>query len=375
MPSSEPTRIVYNTIMTGSHEDLLLGGTTTSSYGFLFNMRSKPEASVSLITGLDFYTHSTELVTVSLWSRQGKFQDFKTSLDGWDLIAQGDVQGRGVGRYTTIPEEMFTPVEIRGGGGDYGTRAFYITLSTIDLVYQISEGTAADMAVQVDTPDLEVWEGEGVLAQDLPPADDPVAYIFFRYPRRFLGTIYYDRVPCKPFKAYGEIDELPCPILPTQSPSLPQPSMSPVTSPPTRRPVSQAPVTPAPYWGTPAPIAPTETPTLPPTSSRPPSFAPSTSYPSGSPIVPMRVNLNVNLRNVPERPMTEREYEKFIELMMKFLNKHIESNMVRWFFFSAVFHIVPFKLTIIYFSGYRWYRNLASTISICRRSRRYHFRE
>lgn len=168
-----------------------------------------------------------------------------------------------------------------------------------------------------------------MLSFNLPDPSDPMAYIFFRYPRRFLGAIYYDRLPCKPFSAYGRVNELPCPNLPTQSPTLPQPSMSPVTSPPTRTPVSQAPVTPAPFFGTPAPISPTETPTDSPTLSRAPSFAPSTSYPTGSPIVPMRVNLNVNLRGAPERPMTDREIEKFLEIMMKFLNKYIESNMVR----------------------------------------------
>jgi hypothetical protein len=42
----------------------------------------------------------------------------------------------------------------------------------------------------------------------------------------------------------------------------------------------------------------------------------------------MRVNINVNLRGVPERPMTDREYEKFLELIVKFLNRYTESNMV-----------------------------------------------
>ena len=155
-----------------------------------------------------------------------------------------------------------------------------------------------------------------------------MASVYFRYPRQFLGAVYYDRLPCKPFSSYGRINELPCPTLPTQSPSLPQPSLSPVTSAPTRRPVSSAPVTPAPNSGTPAPITPTETPTFSPTLSRSPSFAPSTSYPTGSPIVPMRANIVVNLRNVPERPMVEREYEKFVELLTKLLNKYMESNTV-----------------------------------------------
>lgn len=91
--------------------------------------------------------------------------------------------------------------------------------------------------------------------------------------------------------------------------------------------MSSAPVTPAPYWGTPAPQTPTVTPTFSPTLSRSPSFAPSTSYPTGSPVIPMKVFINVNLRGVPERPMSEREKEKFLELMVKFLTKFTDSNM------------------------------------------------
>lgn len=120
-------------------------------------MRSKPDAGVTLITGIDFYTHSTEDVTIYLYTRLGNFQDYKGSLDGWELIAEGNVRGRGVGRYTSIPEEIFTPVDIPGRGN---VRAFYLTMSSINLVYQTAEGTASDSEVQVETPDVEVWEGE-----------------------------------------------------------------------------------------------------------------------------------------------------------------------------------------------------------------------
>lgn len=43
--------------------------------------------------------------------------------------------------------------------------------------------------------------------------------------------------------------------------------------------------------------------------------------------MPMKVYINVNLRDVPERPMSEREKEKFLELMVKFLTKYTDSNM------------------------------------------------
>jgi hypothetical protein len=84
----------------------------------------------------------------------------QASTDGWDLLAKGKVTGRGIGRYTSIPEEMFTPVDIPGGGGEGGTRAFYLTMDSNNLVYKTGEGTASDSAVQMETEDIQIWEGE-----------------------------------------------------------------------------------------------------------------------------------------------------------------------------------------------------------------------
>ena len=123
-------------------------------------MRTTRDAGVTLITGIGFYTHSTENVDIKVYSRIGNFIDLKGSLEGWDLIAEATVRGRGIGRYTTIPDEVFTPVDIPGGGGSRGTRAFYLQMSTINLVYKTAVGTAPDTLAFAETPDLEVWEGE-----------------------------------------------------------------------------------------------------------------------------------------------------------------------------------------------------------------------
>lgn len=154
--------------MTGSQDDLDLGGTTTSSYGYIFNMRTREDGGVVLIQGFDFYTGTTEDVTYELWTRLGTFKDYKGSIEGWDLIASGSVQGRGIGRYTAIPEEDFTPVSIPGGGGNDGTRAFYLTLDTKELIYKIGEGSSSDSAVQYENEDIEIWEGESVLFYPMP---------------------------------------------------------------------------------------------------------------------------------------------------------------------------------------------------------------
>ena len=43
-------------------------------------------------------------------------QGHKGTYEGWDLIAEGETEGRGIGRYTSIPDDMFTKVSIPGGG-------------------------------------------------------------------------------------------------------------------------------------------------------------------------------------------------------------------------------------------------------------------
>ena len=96
-----------------------------------------------------------------LWSRVGSFKDAKGSLDKWDLVAKGGVTGGGPEVYTSIPSDKFSPVEIPGGGGETGTRAFYLTLRSKDLVYYYGEGTeGSDTFIQTETPDIEVREGE-----------------------------------------------------------------------------------------------------------------------------------------------------------------------------------------------------------------------
>ena len=95
-----------------------------------------------------------------MYSRLGNFQGHRGSTNGWDLIAQGSIQGRGIGRYTSIPEEIFTPVDIPGGGGETGTRAFYLTMTSINLVYKAASGDTSDSAIGGETSDIEIWDGE-----------------------------------------------------------------------------------------------------------------------------------------------------------------------------------------------------------------------
>jgi hypothetical protein len=265
-------------------------------------------------------------------------------LEKWDLLAKGGITGGGPGVYTSIPSDKFVTVEMPGGGGEAGTRAFYLTLKSKDLVYFYGEGTEdSDSLIQTETPDIEIWEGEGVLLYPMPAETETM---YYRYPRKFLGSVLYDRLPCRPYSAFGVIDELPCPELPTQSPTVPQPTLSPVTPAPTLSPVTSAPTSkptpvlttpptlllgpesPAPIIDTPAPQFGFDSPTLQPTASKMPSIEPSSSSPTSSPVVRMEAYATITLHDVPERVMSESEVEIFTKTTFEFLEKYTEQTLI-----------------------------------------------
>ena len=61
---------------------------------------------------------------------------------------------------TSIPEEIFTPVDIPRGGGETDTRAFYLTMTSINLVHKTASGDTSDSAIVGETSDIEIWDGE-----------------------------------------------------------------------------------------------------------------------------------------------------------------------------------------------------------------------
>ena len=149
---------------------------------------------------------------------------------------------------------------------------------------------------------------------------------YYRFPRQYLGTIQYDRMPCKPFSLYGTVLDLEngCPEVPTDSPTVPLPTRAPVLAPsgsPTKAPQESI-ATVSPTISKP----PVDVPTMAPTEPRP-TVSPSTQEPTTSPVVPMRANVISVFRNVPERDMTSREIEKFLDITMAFLVKHTSGSM------------------------------------------------
>lgn len=315
-PSSEPSRDHVQEIVTAATNDLK--GESDTSHGFLVNMRTTEDSPVVLINGLEFYTESTEIVGLELWSKLGSFEGFEGTYDGWEIVATGMVRGAGYGRYTSIPPELFAPVSIPGGGGTKGTRAFYLTLNSKDLVYKmgnVGNTGATDNRVSAASPDLEVYNGKAVLSYPFP---NPAQAWLYHSPRVFLGVVTYDRLPCKPFSLYGSVDELPCGDVPTMKPTM-APTKGQdeiiITTVPTMTPTPQ---TTQLVWETP-----------PPTTSFPPTVSKSpTMIPTPSPVATIKVRVVVTLHNTPDIIMNQEEQNIFIVTYLQFLNDHSGKAMV-----------------------------------------------
>ena len=279
----------------------------------------------------------------------GTFVGHRGKYESWDLVSAGTITSYSYGNLISIPEEEFatnTTISIPGGGGEEGTRAFYLTLNTKDLVYQPFRATGnqlvtkADSEVHSSSPELEIYNGEAVLGYPFPQSSQSYLY---RAPQEFVGAIYYDRQPCKPFSMYGVVQDLPCPTdgFPTHSPTFTPPTGSPVGDVPSASPMTSSP-TGSYYVATrkptlsPASSAPTLSPVSSPTYSPTLSHAPTTSFspinnPIPSPVELTRINnIVVTLRGIADEGylLNQAEGEAFLDTMTRFLTNKSGGKMV-----------------------------------------------
>jgi len=210
-PTESPSRAPEQMLQSGSGQDLYVG--TAKSFGNLFEIRTKSSSETVLINGMDFYSSANagERVSYEVWTKEGTWQGFEGTIDQYEKIAEGTAlsrgacdessatQGGGGNNFVQIPFEEFTSVAIRGGGE---SRSFYITLTTKDIMYKRGKVGSSSFRVQVENPDIELYEGAGVLVYPFSEATESYHY---SKPRGFLGRIWYERNPCK----YGG-DEWPC---------------------------------------------------------------------------------------------------------------------------------------------------------------------
>mmetsp|Transcript_28996 Transcript_28996/g.61737 ORF Transcript_28996/g.61737 Transcript_28996/m.61737 type:complete len:758 (+) Transcript_28996:277-2550(+) len=242
---------------------------------------------------------------------------------------------------TVVPKEDFPfssstsssyPWSLRGPNA---TRSFYITLASKHLfVLPSSSGNSTnstfDSVVIASTPDLELYEG--VAARTYPLHHNKSDY-YHEVPMGFIGKIYY-HVEGGRRAVEDELEEEDGPTTPSPTPSIsPSASLAPTQVNTTKSPIgTQAITTFNPTFNPTATTPKTTSPTAKPTRRcRPgrPCIVSSLNPPpppTASPIIlspmPMTIELMVYMENVPERTMSDREAEEYVEVLMKFLQEN-----------------------------------------------------
>lgn len=216
-PTSSPTPNPYLvSLQTSTRKEMngKTGNATSTSFGYVFNMRTTSESQAIIVVGLDFLTASTETLKFELYFSMNSYVQSKGKFGNWNLVGKGAITGKGMGRLTSITPDLIDPIPIDGQGS---TRAFYLTLNTEDLVFRMTaSGSAPDEVVQVASDEVEIYEGESVQTFPFTEGGAPGDYVG---PSQFIGAVHYDSLPCKPFDDHGTIYNLPCPIIPTISPA------------------------------------------------------------------------------------------------------------------------------------------------------------
>ena len=153
-PTAAPTRAWVQAAQTAAGAALYEG--TSKSYGVLFEVQTQPDAETLLVQGLDFYADVVGEVSYEVLSKEGGWQGFEGDAENFTKIAEGAAYSPGKcsresedcdSHFTTIPFEEIDQVAIRGGGG---SRSFYITLMTRDILYSLSE--SSNITAQMETP-------------------------------------------------------------------------------------------------------------------------------------------------------------------------------------------------------------------------------
>eukprot|EP00970_Alexandrium_tamarense_P011562 scaffold2534_cov176-Alexandrium_tamarense.AAC.4 len=240
-PSESPTRSNDQVIET------YLDTRPSGSYGLVFSVRTPANVSSILLTGMKFLTKTTTTLEYEVYTKLGTHTNSLGLTFQWDLIASGVTTGMGPEVFTSVLSEDsavitngiveeyvgFKPVHVPGNRGQ---RSFYITVtkkykaedgSPIPLLFSYNikaenDGKAIYEIVE-DGPELEIYEGDGVL--DYPfPRDKDGTSPYYRRPRGFIGGFEYDKNPCRPTSGFFG---WPCPYVV----SRPQPTRDPTPRP------------------------------------------------------------------------------------------------------------------------------------------------
>ena len=242
MPSSSPTRDFDQVFETR------IDPTPTGSNGIVFSVRTPKGAPSVVITGMKFITNFEGVLEYEVYSKLGSWKNFVGRTNEFDLVASGQVTGKGPKTWVDIIQGDHTGTITEGNAtttvryvgwknvhvlGDGGERSFYFTTTktflkedrtAIPILFSSPIDDDAETLRQygmVSTNnELELYEGDGIL--DYPwPTDPNGKSPYYRRPRGPILAFNYDRAPCHP---NSNFTGWPCPYVqktrrPTRNPT------------------------------------------------------------------------------------------------------------------------------------------------------------
>ncbi len=218
MPSFSPTRDFDQLFET------LLDPTPTGSNGIVFSVKTPKGAPSVLLMGMKFITNFEGVLEYEVYTKLGSWKGFVGKSNEFDLIASGQVTGKGPKTWVEIIRGDHVGTIVEGNEtisvnyvgwkdvhvlGDGGERSFYFTTTkrflqqggtAIPILFSYPINGESETLRQYEmvksNSELEVYEGDGVL--DYPwPTDSNGKSPYYRRPRGPIIAFNYDRAPCE----------------------------------------------------------------------------------------------------------------------------------------------------------------------------------
>ena len=222
MPSTSPTRDFDQLF------EAKLDSTPTGSNGIVFSVKTPKGAPSVLLEGMKFVTNFEGVLEYEVYSKLGSWKNFVGRSNEFDLIASGQVTGKGPKTWVDIIQGDHVGTIVKGNEttsvnyvgfkkvyvlGDGGERSFYFTTTkrflkedrtAIPILFSSPINSLSESlrqyAMVTTNSELELYEGDGVL--DYPwPTDPNGKSPYYRRPRGPIISFNYDRSPCEyPFQ-------------------------------------------------------------------------------------------------------------------------------------------------------------------------------
>ncbi len=227
MPSLSPTRDFDQVFETK------IDPTPTGSSGIVFSLKTTKGGPSVRLVGMKFITPFEGVLEYEVYSKLGSWRNFVGRTHEFELVASGQVTGKGPKTWVDIIQDDHVGTVVNGNEttsvnyvgwnnihilGDGGERSFYVTTTkrflkedqtSIPILFSSAMNSLSESLRQYgmveSNAELELYEGDGIL--DYPwPTDPNGKSPYYRRPRGPIIAFNYERSPCE----YRSLSQLMC---------------------------------------------------------------------------------------------------------------------------------------------------------------------